>query len=127
MYAQNDLKESVTIIGGETVQAGHPPVFEELEKRESYDTSETVALSSFGSTKLTRLGNLVLARSGDKGSNLNVGLFVQTPEQWSWLKIFFSMGKFKELMGEDWRDDYWLERVEFPNKIGRASCRERVF
>ena len=115
LYAQNDLEESVTIVGGVTVGAGHPPRYEELEKRASYDTSEPVALYSFGPTKPARLGDLVLARSGDKGSNLNVGFFVQTPEQWSWFKSFFSLGKFKELMGEDWRDDYWLERVEFRN------------
>ena len=61
------------------------------------------------------MGDLVLARSGDKGSNLNVGLFVQNSEQWMWFRSFLSLAKFKELMGEDWRDEYWLERVEFGN------------
>lgn len=115
LYAQNDLEESVSIVGGETYTAGHPPRYEELEKRSSYDTIEPAALSSFGPTKAVRMGDLVLARSGDKGSNLNVGLFVQNAEQWSWFKSFLSLAKFKELMGEDWRDDYWLERVEFGN------------
>lgn len=115
LYAQDDLEESVTIIGGKTYQAGHPPKYEELEKRPSYDTASSTPISNFGPTKATRIGDLVLARSGDKGSNLNVGLFVQTTEQWEWFRSFLSLAKFKELMGEDWRDNYWLERVEFGN------------
>lgn len=115
LYAQNNLEESISIIGGETYTAGHPPRYEELEKRASYDTTEPAALSSFGPTKAVRMGDLVLARSGDKGSNLNVGLFVQNAEQWSWFKSFLSLAKFRELMGEDWRDDYWLERIELGN------------
>lgn len=115
LYPQNDLEESVTIINGETISAGHPSAYKDLEKRASYDTTSPTPLSSFGPTKSVPLGDLVLARSGDKGSNLNVGFFVQTPEQYSWFKSFFSLAKFKELMGEDWQEDYWLERVEFPN------------
>lgn len=109
------MEESVTIVDGETVSAGHPPVYEELEKRASYDTTAPLTLSSFGPVKPRRIGDLVLARSGDKGSNLNIGFFVQTPIQWSWFRSFLSLSKFRELMGEDWRDEYWLERVEFPN------------
>lgn len=118
LYPQDDLEESVTILsGGEgtTIPAGHPPVYEDLEKRSSYDTTSAVPLGSFGPTKPVRLGDVVLARSGDKGSNLNVGLFVQTSEEWDWLRSFLSLAKFIDLLGEDWRYDYFLERVEFPN------------
>jgi hypothetical protein len=132
LYAQNDLEESVVLLnstdqklsnGSQTngshsnqkvIQAGHPPKYEQLERRENYD-SPKVDLASFGSTKQMRMGDVVLARSGDKGSNLNCGLFVENPKQWEWFKSFLSREKMMELIGEDWRKEYYLERVEFPN------------
>ena len=32
---------------------------------------------------------------------------------WSWFRTFLSRAKFTELMGEDWREEFFLERVEF--------------
>lgn len=116
LYPQDSLDESVTIVNdGEpkTIEAGHPPKYQDLEKRDSYDTKNAPALDGFGPTRATRLGDIVLARSGDKGSNLNVGLFVSTAAEFEWLRSFLSLVKFREVMGEDWRDEYWLERVEF--------------
>jgi hypothetical protein len=114
LYPQDSLEESCTLVGGETVPAGHPPKYEALERREDYDTKTPVQLASLGPTRPLRLGDIVLARSGDKGSNLNVGFFPTAPALYPWLRTYLSKAKFIELMGEDWRDEYWLERVEFP-------------
>jgi hypothetical protein len=134
LYAQDDLKESVVLLNpkltaGEqsngsqvknshanhkVIQAGHPPKYEQLERRENYDSPKK-NLSSFGSTKQVRLGDIALARSGDKGSNLNCGIFVDTPKLWEWFKTFLDREKMIQLMGDDWREEYHLERVEFPN------------
>ncbi|KAF2174885.1 DUF1446-domain-containing protein [Zopfia rhizophila CBS 207.26] len=74
-----------------------------------------------------RLGDIVLARSGDKGGNANVGFFIPTQlpssyppssplyaESWNWLRSFLTIPKLKELMGEDWDPSHYIERVEFP-------------
>jgi hypothetical protein len=114
LYPQDSLEESCTLVGGETVPAGHPPKYEALERREDYDTKTPLQLASLGPTRSLRLGDIVLARSGDKGSNLNVGFFPTSPALYPWLRTYLSKAKFIELMGEDWRDEYWLERVEFP-------------
>lgn len=129
LYAQDDLEESVVIIdatngnangtevgdaNNTVIQAGHPPAYEQLERRDNYD-SPAQDLSTFGATELMRLGDIALARSGDKGSNLNYGIFVNSPQQWEWLKVFLSRECMIKLIGEDWRDEYHLERVEFPN------------
>src|ERR1700712_5518450 len=87
LYPQDELRESVVLLdskyGGSTViQAGHPPKYEPLERRESYDGPKLQTLSSFGPTKTVRLGDIALARSGDKGSNLNCGIFVRNPQHW---------------------------------------------
>lgn len=122
IYPQNDLQESVTLLDATTglvdkvIDAGHPPAYEPLERRENVDTTvDGRSLHEFGPTKQTRLGDLVLARSGDKGSNLNVGLFVRSAKEWEWLRAFLSSTRMIQLLGEDWSEDYFLERVEFPN------------
>jgi hypothetical protein len=120
LYPQDELKESVVLLdikhGGSTViQAGHPPKYEPLERRESYDGPSLQTLSSLGPTKTIRLGGIALARSGDKGSNLNCGIFVRDPRHWPWFQAFMSRERMVKLLGQDWQDDYFLERVEFPN------------
>jgi hypothetical protein len=122
LYSQNSLKETITFLEvssgavREAIDVGHPPRYEKCERRENVSTTVNGRpLASFGQTRPMRLGDLVLARSGDKGSNLNVGFFVRTPKAWEWLRSFLSSRKMIELIGEDWSDDYFLERVEFPN------------
>jgi hypothetical protein len=63
---------------------------------------------------LAPLGDIALARSGDKGANANIGIFVHTEEEWEWLRSIMTRAKLQELMGEDWRDWYFIERVEMP-------------
>jgi hypothetical protein len=58
---------------------------------------------------------VALARSGDKGANVNIGLFVHTNDEWDWLRSFLTTDCLQQLMGEDWRPEYFVERVEFPH------------
>jgi hypothetical protein len=122
LYEQNSLRETITFVNvkgstvGKEIDVGHPPNYEALERRENIETSANPKpLSEFGATKSLRLGDLVLARSGDKGSNLNVGFFVKSAKAWEWLRSFLDSKKMVEMMGQDWSEDYFLERVEFPN------------
>lgn len=106
-----------------------PPTFTSLVPRDSYDTSSPTALHSLGPTVRLRLGDIVLARSGDKGPNLNIGFFVRdtpipnksaTTETfalaWEWLRAWLSRERFiDDLVGpEDWdQEQFHVERVEF--------------
>ncbi|KAJ3960598.1 hypothetical protein N0V92_002739 [Colletotrichum tropicale] len=89
-----------------------PPKFEDLGDRESYDTQAPVQIQ--GDLKTVRLGQVAHGRSGDKGANLNFGLYVQTQAQWDWLRSYVSRAKVQEMMGDDWQADFSIERVEFP-------------
>jgi hypothetical protein len=118
---QAELAESVTILGASPSQAktttilvGPPLQKEPLAPRENYDTADPCDLASFGPTVDRPLGDVALARSGDKGANVNIGVFVRTDEQWHWLRPFLTRGRMRELMGRDWRDWYFVERVEMP-------------
>jgi hypothetical protein len=115
---QSILDEGVTMLepgGHRRIAIGPPGKIQAVTARESYDTPNPVTLSSFGPTVTQPLGDLVLARSGDKGGNVNIGLFVQTSEQWEWLRSFLSQDRMRQLMGKDWKDWYFMERVEMPN------------
>jgi len=117
---QNLLEEEAVILDASgnvssTIAAGHPPKYEGLGPRASYETAEPVDIASLGSGKKVRLGDIALARSGDKGANVNIGIYVRDPEAYGWLRTYLSRAKMQELVGEDWRSEYTIERVEFPN------------
>ncbi|MEV0058735.1 acyclic terpene utilization AtuA family protein [Nocardia sp. NPDC050718] len=46
------------------------------------------------------LGTIALARSGDKGGDANIGVWVRTDEQWRWLVHTLTVGKLQELLPE---------------------------
>jgi hypothetical protein len=116
---QDEIEEAVHILdkGGkvkQTFPVTRPPKYEALDPRESYDTANPKPLESFGPTVRMPLGNIVIGRSGDKGPNVNIGLFTDGAEVWEWLRSFLTLEKMKELTGGDWKDEYKIERVEFP-------------
>ncbi|KAF3111029.1 hypothetical protein TWF569_007754 [Orbilia oligospora] len=114
---QSELEEAVNILGenSKRIVVGPPQKTESLQSRENYSPANPVPLESFGTTALRPLGDIALARSGDKGGNVNFGVFVQTAEQWDWLRSFMTHDQMRKLMGKDWKDWYFIERVEMPN------------
>ena len=53
-----------------------------------------------GPTRRMPLGVIAGARSGDKGSSANVGVWVRTDEQWRWLAHLLTVAKLRELLPE---------------------------
>ncbi|MFN2539757.1 MAG: acyclic terpene utilization AtuA family protein [Mycobacteriales bacterium] len=64
-----------------------------------------------GPTRRAALGLVAGARSGDKGGNANLGVWVRTEEEYAWLSELLTVDKLKELMPEAGR----VERFELPN------------
>ncbi|KAK7179830.1 duf1446 domain-containing protein [Paraphaeosphaeria sporulosa] len=119
LVEQDAIKEAAHILepGGKitkTIECTRPPKYEAMGNRDSYDPTHPVPLTSFGSCVRMPLGNIALGRSGDKGSNINCGMFVQRAELWDWFRSFMTLHRMKTLIGGDWKDEYRLERVEFP-------------
>jgi hypothetical protein len=54
----------------------------------------------FGETRRAPLGFVAGARSGDKGGNANVGVWVRTGEQWRWLAHTLTVDKLRALLPE---------------------------
>ncbi|KAK7955095.1 hypothetical protein PG988_015789 [Apiospora saccharicola] len=127
---QDRLRESVNFLDSSAsatstttrkIDVGAPKITEPLAPRLNYDPISPVSLDTFGPTQLVPLGDVALARSGDKGANVNVGFtprarFSKDDDMWQWLRSFLTHDRIKQMMGEDWQDDgsYYIERVEFP-------------
>lgn len=116
LWLQHDIEEHFHIVNPdgtmESFDTTPPPRFEDLGVRESYDTETTIKIQ--GPLQRMRLGQIAHGRSGDKGANLNFGLYVHTQAQWDWLRSYLSRAKVQEMMGDDWQAKFSIERVEFP-------------
>jgi Acyclic terpene utilisation family protein AtuA len=53
-----------------------------------------------GGTVAAPLGRVVGARSGDKGGNANLGVFVRSDEGWAWLDDFLTTDELRALLPE---------------------------
>lgn len=51
-------------------------------------------------TRRVPLGSIALARSGDKGGDANIGVWVRTDQQWRWLVHSLTVEKLQELLPE---------------------------
>jgi hypothetical protein len=65
-----------------------------------------------GPVRSVPLGTIAGARSGDKGGDANIGVWVRTEEQWGWLRAALTVAKLKELLPET--AGLTVERFEFP-------------
>ncbi|GED99590.1 exopolyphosphatase [Gordonia spumicola] len=64
-------------------------------------------------THMIELGSVVLGRSGDKGPDANIGLWVRSDAQWAWMVNTLTPNRIRELLPET--ADLPIERVLLPN------------
>jgi Acyclic terpene utilisation family protein AtuA len=67
----------------------------------------------FGPTVDGPVGRLVHARSGDKGGNANLGLWVSDPAAWPWLRATMTTGRLRALLPQT--AALATDRYELPN------------
>ena len=68
-----------------------------------------------GQTLTVPLGTICGARSGDKGGNANVGVWVRRADAYAWLVDFLTVDRLRELIAE--ARDLDVERYELPNLL----------
>ncbi|MFG2163397.1 acyclic terpene utilization AtuA family protein [Micromonospora chersina] len=66
-----------------------------------------------GPTRRAPLGELVGARSGDKGGDANLGVWARTDATWAWLRGWLTVARLAELLPET--GPLTVERHELPN------------
>ncbi|OQU96349.1 hypothetical protein CLAIMM_02444 [Cladophialophora immunda] len=116
VIAQTQIQEEVCFVdSGLVFNVGHVGHTRPIGQRRSYETASPVDLGRFGPTEEDILGRVVYARSGDKGGNINIGFFVHADDEFDWLRSFLTCDRMIDLIADDWRPQYHLERVEFKN------------
>ncbi len=97
VVARDLVPQYVTVLGGtRTVVDSLAPG----ARREVLVANDPPVGAASGPTTWAPLGQLVGARSGDKGGHANLGIFVRSDPAWSWLDGFMSADRLRQLLPE---------------------------
>jgi hypothetical protein len=119
---QSDVKH-VAVIPSKDLRIDIPHPTDTLDflfEQPSYETDNPIQLDTLGPTVRVPLGHIVHARSGDKGSDANVGFFVRNEDEWDWLRSLLSTSKIRQLLADD-DTGKAIHRFEIPKIWG--ECR----
>lgn len=89
-------------------------------EQEIEEAIDALPLHSFGPSTNAPLGHVVHARSGDKGSDANVGFFVNHEDEWQWLRSLLSTSYLRTLLQNSYTGNR-IERFELPHLYGEYS------
>jgi hypothetical protein len=106
-----ELVPAVVCVGGRSIEV--PAV--RPGPRDRVHLPERATFAKGNDHVMVPLGQVVGARSGDKGSNANVGLWVRSEEAFSWLCSFLTVQKLRELCPE-W-EELAVDRYELHNLL----------
>ncbi|MFO0736756.1 MAG: acyclic terpene utilization AtuA family protein [Labilithrix sp.] len=109
LVKQSDLEHAVTHHDGRVERVDVPPDMRPTPRDESMEATAPVS----GDFVVAPLGRIADARSGDKGSDANVGLWVATEDAFTWLTSALSIDKLRELLPE--AQALRIDRYEFPH------------
>jgi hypothetical protein len=118
LLPQKDVQHVVHGHNGKTVEIPPPEVVQTYPHQQPDEptTASGPNLESFGKTVRGPLGWVVHARSGDKGSDANVGLWVRHADEWDWLRTLLSTEKMKELLAKEYNGKKIVSRhFRYPN------------
>lgn len=97
VVARELVPQYVTVLGGtRTVVDSLAPA----HRAEIVAEVEDLVNVAKGPTTWAPLGQLLGARSGDKGGDANLGVFARSDPAWSWLDDFLSEDEFRRLLPE---------------------------
>ncbi|KAF2745488.1 DUF1446-domain-containing protein [Sporormia fimetaria CBS 119925] len=115
LLPQASIQHRAHLPNSETIDIPPPSATKTYPKHQpsQESTSDVVPLSTFGETVRAPLGTIVHGRSGDKGSDCNVGFWVRHQDEYAWLRNLLSAEFMKELLGEEYKGGR-IERCEFP-------------
>ncbi|KAK6996976.1 hypothetical protein R3P38DRAFT_3221513 [Favolaschia claudopus] len=111
---QTEVRHAAHMHDGRVVEVPPPTVTRVFDRRQPSDPGVSLKGGQFGETTRAPLGMIAHARSGDKGSDSNVGFFVSDPEQYEWLRRLLTVTTMKELLGGEYNRKE-IDRFELPN------------
>ena len=117
LVRQEDLSHQVVLADGRRIDVP-PPKTEPFGGQPATEPAERPDAFLTGRTRRVPLGDLVYARSGDKGGNASLGVWTpgHRAAAYPWLAGFLTEGRLRELLGL--ADDVAVERYELPRLRG---------
>jgi hypothetical protein len=109
----SELIEQRVVIGGDTVPI--PPSLPPKEEFSAPVPKETRVAVPGGPTERVPLGIVCGTRSGDKGGNANVGVWVRDAATYAWMEQYLTTERFQSLIAES--APLRVERYAFPNLL----------
>lgn len=104
LLPQADVLHRVNLWDGQSFEIPPPPNSKTFPAQQpSEPIAQSVKNTDFGQTVRGPLGWIVHARSGDKGSNCNVGFWVRHKDEWEWLRSLLSADTIKRLLAEEYK------------------------
>lgn len=109
---QGAVDHVAVLPGGERVPIPPPSRTDAAPGGDLPPTAPAVASGGHGATRRAPLGELVGARSGDKGGDANLGVWARTDATWAWLRGWLTVERLAELLPET--APLAVERYELP-------------
>src|SRR6201993_298859 len=85
----------------------------EVARRAELSFAQSVQEPRTDELVVASLGEVVHARSGDKGGDANLGVWVRDPRAWEWLKSTLTVDELRRLLPET--KELTISRYELPN------------
>ncbi|KAK3678126.1 hypothetical protein LTR78_002221 [Recurvomyces mirabilis] len=116
LLPQADVQHAVHLWDGSGIDISPPPKTKTFPAQQpSKASTRSTTSQSLGETTLGPLGWVVHARSGDKGSNCNVGFWVRHKDEYDWLRSLLSVDTVKHLLADEYKKGNKIDRFELPN------------
>jgi hypothetical protein len=102
LLPQSDIRHVVHMHDGRYFDITPPSIAKTFPTQQPSLELSTVPAKDFGETIRGPLGWLVHARSGDKGSNANVGFWVRHQDEYDWMRNLLSTENLKGLLAREY-------------------------
>ncbi|KAH7323726.1 hypothetical protein BKA65DRAFT_598282 [Rhexocercosporidium sp. MPI-PUGE-AT-0058] len=113
LLAQSNIRQFVHMHDGKNFRIEPPRTTKVFPAQQPSQALTAVSRRDFGETIRGPLGWIVNARSGDKGSNANVGFWVRHQDEYDWLRSLLSVDTVKELLAKEYNGKR-IDRFELP-------------
>ena len=114
LLPQSDVEHIVHLWDGSDFTIPPPEKTKKYSPQQPSQPSTSNPVNNFGTTTRGPLGWIVHARSGDKGSNANIGFWVRNKDEWDWLRSLLSIDTIKRLLADEYKGKK-IDRFELPN------------
>ncbi|KAG8627693.1 hypothetical protein KVT40_003566 [Elsinoe batatas] len=115
LLPQSEVQHTVNLWHGEEVVIPPPSQTKTYPSQQpDQPVTSSPSTKDYGPTIQGPLGWIVHARSGDKGSDCNVGFWVRRQDEWDWLRTLLSTEKIVDLLADEYNGKK-IDRFELKN------------